>query len=323
MGTMRREIITWTIVAAVIVAVFGGTVLVLNSTLYSASGFVRSYLDSLARNDVDGALELAGTVAAGDASDELLVADAIGELSDIQLVSDTTDAQGTHSVVYAFSSEGKTGRSTFSVRPQGILLGMFTTWRFESSPLGVLQVLPQHGTSFTVNGVKVEAAEPDRPAPYLVFAPSTYELASKTRFLEATPTKVTASQPGAAVIAAVDLQPTEALVSQVQEEIDAYLDTCATQQVLLPTGCPFGEEIANRIVSTPAWSIASYPEVTLRPGPQPGSWIMPPTGAAAHLVVDVRSLFDGSVSTFDEDVQFTSSYLVTILGDDELLISAQ
>ena len=320
---MRRDIITWSIVAAVVVAVFGGTVLVLNSTLYSAGGFVRSYLDSLARDDVDGALELAGVVAAGDASDELLIADAIAELSDIRLISDTTDAQGTHRVVYSFSSEGKTGQSTFSVRPQGTLLGLFPTWRFESSPLGVLQVLPQHGTGFSVNGVEVEAAEPDRPSPYLVFVPGTYELAADTLYLEASPTKVTASQPGAAVIAAVDLKPTRAFVSQVQRELNDYLDDCATQEVLLPTGCPFGEEIANRIVSTPSWSISSYPKVTLQPGVEPGSWVMPATEAAAHLVVDIRSLFDGSVSTFDEDVPFTSSYVVTFLPDDELLISAQ
>jgi hypothetical protein len=320
---MRREIITWTVVAALIVAAFAGTVVVLNATLYSAGGFVRSYLDSLARHDLDGALELAGTVAAGDASDELLVAGAMAELSDIRLVSDTPDDQGIHRVVYSFTSDGKEGQSTFSVRPQGTLLGLFPTWAFASSPLGVLQVLPQHGTDFTVNGVKVQAAEADRPAPYLVFAPGTYELAGKSLYLEASPRKVTASQPGAAVIAAVDLQPTTALVTKVQEELNTYLDDCATQQVLLPTGCPFGEEIANRIVSTPAWSIVRYPTVTLQPGPDPGSWLMPPTEAAAHLVVDVRSLFDGTVSTFDEDVAFTSSYVVTFLPDNELLISAR
>jgi len=320
---MRREFIIWSIVAAVIVAVFGGTVLVLNATLYSANGFVRSYLDSLVRHDVDGALELAGTLAAGDASDELLVADAIGELSEIRLISDTTDAQGIHRVVYAFSSEGTTGQSTFSVRPQGTLLGLFPTWRFESSPLGVLQVVPQHGTGFTVNGVRVEAAEQDQPAPYLVFAPGTYELAAKSLYLEASPVKVTASQPGAAVIGAVNLQPTKSFISQVQKELKGYLDDCATQTVLLPTGCPFGEEIANRIVSTPSWSIAQYPRVTLQPGTAPGSWLMPSTDATAHLTVDVRSLFDGTVSTFDEDVPFSSSYVVTFLPNDKLLISAQ
>lgn len=320
---MRREIITWSIVAAIIVAAFGGTVLALNATLYSASGFVRTYLDSLARHDVDGALQLAGTVAAGDASTELLVAGAMGELSDIRLVSDITDEQGTHRVTYAFTAGGSSGESTFSVRPEGTLLGLFPTWRFETSPLGVLQVSPLHGTSFTVNGVDIEADQQDQPAPYLVFAPGSYSLAADTLYLEAKTVTVTSSQPGAAVIAAVDLQPTKALLEQVQKELTGYLDDCAEQEVLLPTGCPFGEQISNRIVGTPAWSIARYPTVTLRPGPQPASWLMPPTDAAAHLTVDVRSLFDGTVTTFDEDVPFTSSYLVTFLPNDELLIAAQ
>ena len=320
---MRRELIILTIVAAVVVAIFGGAVLVLNSTLYSASGFVRSYLDSLARHDVDGALELAGTAVAGDASDALLTADAMGELSDIRLISDDTDAQGTHRVVYSFAADGKEGQSTFTVRPQGTLLGLFPVWSFESSPLGVLQVVPQHGTTFTVNGLKVEAPEPDQVAPYLVFVPGTYELASKSLYLEAPAVPVTASQPGAAIIGIVALKPTKAFIDQVQKEADKYLDDCATQTVLLPTGCPFGEEIANRIISTPTWSISDYPAVTLQPGAEPGSWLMPSTPGAAHLVVDVRSLFDGAVSTFDEDVPFTSSYVVTFLPDDQLLIQAQ
>ena len=83
------------------------------------------------------------------------------------------------------------------------------------------------------------------------------------------------------------------------------------------------DEIGNRIVTTPAWSISVYPRVTLQPGIDPGSWLMPPTDAAAHLVVDVRSLFDGSVSTFDADVAFVTSYVVTFLPGDQLLITAQ
>jgi hypothetical protein len=320
---MRRELIILSIVAALVVAIFGGTVLVLNATLYSASGFVRSYLDSVARHDVDGALDLAGAAVAGDASDALLTADAMGQLSDIRLISDETDAQGAHRVVYSFTADGKKGQSTFSVRPHGTLLGLFSVWSFESSPLGVLQIVPQHGTTFTVNGLSVEAPEPDQVAPYLVFVPGTYELASRSLYLEAPTVAVTASQPGAATIGIVNLTPTTAFTDEVQKEINAYLDECATQQVLLPTGCPFGEEIANRIITTPTWSISEYPAVTLQPGPTPGSWMMPKTPAAAHLVVDVRSLFDGAVSTFDEDVPFTSSFVVTFLADDKLLIQAQ
>ena len=63
---MRREIITWSVVLAVILGAFGATVVILDSSLYSASGFVRGYLDALSRHDADGALKAAGSIAAGD-----------------------------------------------------------------------------------------------------------------------------------------------------------------------------------------------------------------------------------------------------------------
>ncbi len=57
------------------------------------------------------------------------------------------------------------------------------------------------------------------------------------------------------------------------------------------------------------------------PGEEPGTWLVPTTPAAAHLVVQVRSLFDGSLSTFDEDVPFDVSYTISFPGDGSLLIT--
>lgn len=320
---MRREIITWSVVLGVILTGFGITVLILNSSLYSASGFVRGYLDSLARHDTDGALELAGTIVVGDASDELLTASAMGELSDIRLLSDDAGADGVHSVVYGYSAGGVAGQSTFEVRRQGTLLGLFPTWAFDTSPLGVIQLSVLHGSDFTANGVDVAAPRPDQPAPYLVFTPGTYLISHDSTYLHADPIEVTATEPGAAVPAELDIGANAAFAEEVRTELKKYLDECATQEVLLPTGCPFGQVMGNRIITTPQWSMSSYPRVTIEPGVDPGTWLMPSTGAAAHLVVDVRSLFDGSVSTFDEDVPFTASYVITFLPGDKLLITAQ
>lgn len=321
---MRRVLITWGVAAALVIAGFFGTVLVLGATLYSPGGFVQGYLDALARHDADGALELAGvSVESGDASDELLVAGAMGELGDIRLVSDQTVADGSHLVTFAYVAGDAVAESTFQVRPAGSLLGLFPTWDFVTSPIGVLQVTPRHDARFTANGVPVTAPAQDAATPYLVFTPSLTVLDHETAFLQADAVPALASEPGAGVIAAVDIRPNAAFITQVQTELGDYLDECATQEVLLPTGCPFGEEISNRIITSPQWSITDYPQVTLVPGPEPASWLMPRTTAAAHLVVEVRSLFDGSVSTFDEDVPFTTSYLVTFLDDDELLITAQ
>jgi hypothetical protein len=108
----------------------------------------------------------------------------------------------------------------------------------------------------------------------------------------------------------------------VDEELHAYLDACATQSVLLPTGCPFGKTFDNRIDSTPEWSISTYPNVEIIPGSNTGEWVMPITTASAHLSVEVRSLFDGTVRDFDEEIPFTVSYLLTIQPDNSLAIQA-
>jgi len=320
---MRREIITWSVAVAVVIGGFVATVLVLNATLYSAGGFVRGYLDAIARQDATGALELAGPINGVDASRQLLTADAMGELTDIRQVSDTAGADGVHSVVVAWSAAGVEGTSTFEVRRQGTLLGMFPTWAFAESPFGIAQVTVANGTAFTANGVDLMAPAQDVPIPYLVFTPGNYELSHDSKYLSAPRQSVTVSTPGAGVIAPVEVGPTPALINQVQREIDDYLDECATQEVLLPAGCPFGLEMGNRIVSTPQWEISAYPVVALQPGPQPASWLVLPSTGTARVTVDVRSIFDGTVSGLDELVDFTNTYVVTFLGGDDLLISAQ
>lgn len=313
----------WSVVLVVILAAFGGTVLILNASLYSASGFVRGYLDALARHDADGALELAGPGAAGDASDQLLAVGAMGDLGSITLVSDTSDDQGVHTVVYSYRAGGVAGSSAFHVVHRGTLLGLFPTWGFETSPLSVIQLTVQHDAGFTANGVDLVTPTPNEAAPYLVFTPGTYDISHDSTWLQGKTVTVTVTQPSAALRAEVDIEANAAFGKQVQKKVDAYLDECATQTVLLPTGCPFGESMGNRIVSTPAWRMSSYPPVVILPGAKSGEWVMPATDAAAHLTVDVKSLFDGSVSTFDEDVPFSVSFLITILPGGGLNIAGQ
>lgn len=319
---MRREIITWSVVGALIVAAFAGTVLILNASLYSAGGFVRSYLDAVERKDAEGALELAGFSGAGEASAELLTRDAMGALGDIRLVSDTSDASGVHHVVYSWVADGVSGQSAFEVRSTGTLLGLFATWEFEASPLATMQLTVLHDNQFTANGVELLTPTENAPAPYLVFAPGSYELAHETTFLTATTTIVTASAPGSVVPGQLDVQANEKFVNAAQTAVNKALDACTTQKVLLPTGCPFGQEISNRIVTEPVWSLITYPVVSIEPASTPGQWHMPSAGGTAHLLVDVKSIFDGSVSTLDEDVPFSASYTLSLLPDGEIVVSA-
>ena len=158
-------------------------------------------------------------------------------------------------------------------------------------------------------------------AEYAVLVPGIYTVRHRSTYLTADPVRVTADTVGQELTAILDVEANARFVHAVGTRIDAQLRECATQKVLFPTGCPFGEQIDNRVVSAPRWSIVHYPEVRLAGSGDDASWKVPAIPATAHLTVDVKSLFDGTVSTFDQDVPFTASYTVSIDADDTLTIT--
>ncbi|MBH0130423.1 hypothetical protein [Salinibacterium sp. NK8237] len=345
---MRRELVTWSIVLGLIIAAFITTVLIVNATLFSSSGYVRSYLAALARHDMASALQIADielaedlgassddgsgatpidTTGAGSillaGSHDLLRPSALSTIDDVDLVSREVNADGSETVTFVFELDGDTTETTFTVQRDGSRFGVFADWKFVTAPLTIVRITVANTQEFSANGSEFVTPAQDVPAPYVVLTPSSFEISHSSTFLTADPITVAATEPGGTVRARLEVVANQAMVAQVQREVDAALDECATQVVLLPTGCPFGQPMANRIVTTPEWSMASYPEVSLVPGSEAGSWLMPATDGAAHLTVDVRSIFDGSVSTFDKDVSFAASYLVTFAPEDQLTITPQ
>ncbi|MCY7411649.1 MAG: hypothetical protein LH471_01195, partial [Salinibacterium sp.] len=169
---MRREILTLWIALGVVLASFGATVLILNSTIYSASGYVSGYLDALGRGDVAGALEFASTAPSPSGSDELLGREAIAELTDIRLVSEVVDTDGIHRVTFAYSADDIAGQSEYAVTPAAATLGLFSNWRFDTSPLGVVEVTVLNDPRFIANGINLRAPEQNQAARYLAFTPA-------------------------------------------------------------------------------------------------------------------------------------------------------
>lgn len=331
----RRIVITWVVLGGLIVAAFAGTMIALNSTLYSASGFAGSYLAALSRHDVAAAVELAGpaSVSVGaKAGRELLDSRALGELSDIRLVSDTVQADGRHRVTYRYDLTGTgisgttssaTGTTAFTVERAGTRMGLFSAWRFATSPIGALTVTPQHDAAFTVNGLRLGSTGPNVPSSYLALVPGNYQLGHDSDYFTAKPVTVPITKTGGTTTATVDIQANSFFTQQVQKGLNSELKKCATQKVLLPTGCPFGKQIGDRIEGAPAWSIVHNPVVQIAPAGKPGTWQVPQTPGTAHLTVQVRSIFDGTVNTFDEDVPFTVGYRISFKSDGGLVITGQ
>ena len=307
---MPRDLLRIGIAALLVVVGFFVTVSVLNATLYSPSGFVRDYLDALARHDSDGALALAGETAPAGRAAALLQPSAMGELSDIRFVSDTTGSEGSQQLVFSYTAGGTRGQSTFDVKQNGALFGLFPAWRFAASPIGAIRLSVLHGEEFAANGVQLRADSPT--AEYAAFVPGAYSFDHQSEYLAADPLQVVTSEPSATVVASLDIRPTQVFVDTVQKQVNDYLDSqCVTQQVLLPTGCPFGAEVNDRTVSPPIWSIVTYPVVRLDPLGRV-DWRVLSKDAVAHLGVKVQSLFDGSISALEKDVPFSLTSSVSL-----------
>jgi hypothetical protein len=292
----------------------GGGVVALNATVLGPGDFVHVYLDALARGDAEGALAFPG-VTAGDLDPSLLRDDVLTGLSDIRQVSDEALGEDRHRITMSWNSPGGDGTSAFEVVPTGTRLGLFPEWGFAVSPVAELALEVEHDPRYTANGVPASTARTaEGIAAIAVFVPGSYVLGHDTAYLRADAVTVLADQPQGTVDAVVEVRPAPAFAPAVASAVGAALDACTAQHVLYPTGCPFGETITDRVASEPQWTIVHHPELDLEPGPF-GTWIAGPAPGTAHLEVEVQSLFDGSLSTFDQDVPFQAHYSVRFDGD--------
>jgi len=124
---------------------------------------------------------------------------------------------------------------------------------------------------------------------------------------------VLSDSPFRAIPVNVVAQPTEKFLSVVQEKVEEFLTSCATQEVLQPTACPFGFFVEDRITSLPKWSIVSQPTVAVEP--DGAGWSILAAEAVAHIEVGIRSLFDGRVRDVSEDVPFIVKGTITVRPD--------
>lgn len=318
------------VVGALLIGAIASTGAVLYRQLYSPTAFVLDYLHLLEDHRASDALLVPGVAVAeaeaeagldGRASDALLRGDALGDLSDIEPVSEVAASDGTVAVTVSYRVGRHTGMTTFEVERDGSV-GPAPTWRFASSPLAVIQLAVRGSMEFMVNGFAIDKrqvspdgmeADPLEPVALLAFSPGLYSITVDTAVTESPGVAVLTDAPLTTVPVSFQASPTDEFVDVVQRKVDAFLAECATQKVLQPTGCPFGYYVRNRIVEPPTWSITEKPKVALEP--DGADWAITRTQAVAEIDVQIRSIFDGSVFDVSEEVPFFITGKITILPD--------
>jgi len=309
------------IAGGLLVVGFVVAVIVLNQTVYTPASFVRGYVDALARHDVAAALAMAGPSPVSSAKDDLLAAEVLGDLESVSVAE--TDADGdVHTVTVDYTMDGREGRSTFRVEPASAVLGLFPTWAFASTPLAQLDLTVQHARDFTANGVRFVAPVQDVRSTYLAFTPGVIEFGHDSAYLTAESQTIVLGSPRTERRVTIDAQANDRFTSVVGEQVEAYLDGCATQQRLFPVGCPFGHAVIDpRLASAPVWTIVTYPAVTLQPTATPGEWSVPQALGTARLQVDIVDTYDGTVYPFDTQVEFSLGFVATFVGASEVVLT--
>ncbi|MBF4562403.1 hypothetical protein ITJ43_09640 [Microbacterium sp. VKM Ac-2870] len=319
------------IIGVLLLGALGAATVTLYRELYSPGAFVTRYLDMLSQGRAPEALALPGVpidstdlTSAGlpaDASEALLRRAALAPLSDIRVVSEQADS-GIESVTVSYQAGPHQGTSTFRVERAG-WVGLAPTWRFAQSPLAVIDLTLRGATAFSVNGFAIDTrqiasstgttTDPLTPVALLVFSPGLYSISVDTPVSTSPGVAVLSDSPQAEVPVDIQTQPTTQFIKVVQDRVESFLTSCTTQQVLQPTGCPFGLQVRNRILEPPVWSMVTQPTITL--APNGAGWSITPTDAVAHVVVDIKSIFDGTIRHVNEDVPFRVGGTITMLPD--------
>lgn len=328
-----RVLLAWCAAVLMLVLVFTGGVVALNATVFSPGGFVTTYLQTLGAKDVDGALSMPGVELPDDVTPKslnaaLLTRDTLSSISDISVDDDTELSAGVHRVTMTYTLEGarresKRTQSEFIVEQQGNSYGVFSGWRFKESPVGTLSLAVTNATSVTVGSRELDAADlgADKGAfgagaRFPVLVPALVVLSHDSYYLSSDTQAVAVTQPGATEDGVIKPQPTEAFTTAVTQQLTSFLDDCAAQKALFPVGCPFSHAVSDRIQGDPSWSIVKYPQIQLVAGP--ASWLLSDNVGTAHIDVQVKSLFDGSVTALSQDVPFSLNYAVNVDDDQQI-----
>lgn len=329
-GRLAFDLTALAVVGVLLLGAIGATTAVAYQDLYSPSAFVTRYLDLLGQGRAADALAVPGVPidsadldAAGlpiTASEALLRRAALAPLTDVAAVGEEERGDLVY-VTVTYTAGGHPGTTTFQVERSG-WVGLAPTWRFAQSPLAIVDLTLRGATAFSVNGFAIDTrqvsaegvdADPLDPVPLLVFSPGLYSISVDTAVSASPGVAVLSDTPQADIPVDIQTEPTAEFTRVVQEQVESFLTDCATQQVLKPTGCPFGLEVRNRIVEPPVWSIVQQPTVAL--SPDGANWAIGRTEAVAHVVVDIQSIFDGSIRHVDEDVPFVLAGTITMLPD--------
>lgn len=314
-GTPLSRIATrWLLVLMLAVAASIVTIAIVNTNNFGPEKTVANYMAALKDGNGAKALGLlnakvpAANAAVLDGEPLAQSQEALQNLSIADAVA-IPDNKESVTVSYSVGETGFSSQFTLEKGPKHWIF--FDSWQMVPTTLPTIDASVVNANQASINGAN--ANMPGGNNSFAVFYPGNYEFEYRSDLFAAPPVKRTVTGAGQPVPAvALATGPTSDLLSQVDGTIRKYLDACAKQAVLLPTGCPMSAETSNRVLSPVTWSIVEYPAITI--SPYGGAWIMAPLSVKAQVAYQEQDLFTGLVSEFKKADTFDFSAKLSIDG---------
>jgi len=269
---------------------------------------VTRYLDALANDDLIDAARLAGLSAEtplpwGDDTDPTIV----------QIIERTDLPGGDARVVVEYGTQQDAVTATFTLTRGPAHLGIVPVWQFLRPPVATVSVAVDHHDRLRVNDAILITPGAGVSTEITVFVPSRITARLTEAYVTAASEslRVNGSTPAVIMLAA---ETTAELHRVVSRQVEEFLRECTKQQVLFPTGCPFGVAVTDRAVEPPRWQLLSGPNVEIAPGSVPGRWTVV-GNAEMQLTVPVQRLRDGQLSDREETIAANISAEVVLTDD--------
>lgn len=319
-SSVDRVLARWLlgIVLAVVIALV--SLGLVNRLVYGPEGQVRAYFMALREGNGSKALGILG-VEVPEASAAVLdgapLRAAASGIENVRTGSVKLADGGDRAVVtVTYRVADKEHSTVFRLHKVGSHWGVFDQWQIDTGGLATVDVVSPQVDAATLNNVKVSLGDGRRK--FAVLHPGVYTVSYESALYSSVSESVTVTGEGEVPPLAVDLEPSEAALASVQQQVKSYLDTCAAQSALYPDGCPFEFAFAGRVDGAVTWTVTEYPELEV--SLEKGRWSVGQgegkaqvsfteldllTGERSQVAQEVPFTVAGSLSVGEESVQFT------------------
>ncbi|MHA7270171.1 hypothetical protein [Arthrobacter sp. HLT1-20] len=304
----------WLLLLMLAIAASIVTISIVNSREFGPEKTVANYLEAL--RDGDGAKALGllqAKVPRADAAalDGEALAKSQASLKNVSIGEPAPGPDNSKIVTVNYTMGNSPFKTDFTLTQGPKHWLFFDSWTMLPGTLPIIDVSVVNANQASINGAA--ANMPDGNNSFAVFYPGSYELEYRSPLFAAAPVTRQVSGPGQAIPAVgLSTGPTTDLLAQVDGTIRKYLDACAKQAVLMPTGCPMTAATNNRVVSEVKWSILQYPAITI--SPYGGQWIMAPLSVKAQVEYAEQDLFTGLVAPVKIADDFSFAARLSISG---------